>query len=85
MSDDEKSRLGEFRAQLESDDIDVVRGALDDYQSAQADTRRGVDNPYWPLANEVRFAARDLLRQPPSDRSHASALTVMLHLAEKEE
>ncbi|MFI6739100.1 HEAT repeat domain-containing protein [Nonomuraea sp. NPDC050451] len=85
MSDDEKSRLGEFSARLESDDADVVRGALDDYQSAQADTRWGVDNPYWPLANEVRFAARDLLRRPPSGGGHASALTVMWHLAEEED
>ncbi|KAB2349501.1 hypothetical protein [Actinomadura rudentiformis] len=85
MSDDEKSRLGEFSARLESDDIDVVREALDDYQSAQADTRWGVDNPYWPVANEVLFAARDLLGQPPSGRSHASALTAMLHLAEEED
>ncbi|WP_331767652.1 hypothetical protein [Embleya sp. NBC_00896] len=85
MSDDEKSRLGEFSARLESDDIDVVRGALDDYQSAQADTRWGVDNPYWPLDNEVLFAARDLLGQPPSGYSHASALTVMWHLAEEED
>ncbi|MFG2630323.1 HEAT repeat domain-containing protein [Streptomyces sp. NPDC048473] len=85
MSDDEKSGLGEFSARLESDDIDVVRGALDDYQSAQATTRWGVDNPYWPLADEVRFAARDLLRQLPSGHSHASALTVMWHLAEEED
>ncbi|GGW65235.1 hypothetical protein [Streptomyces xantholiticus] len=85
MSDDEKSRLGEFSARLKSDDIDVVCGALDDYQSAQADTRWGVDNPYWPLANEVRFAARDLLGQPPSGHSHASALTIMWHLAEEED
>ncbi|MFF1916292.1 hypothetical protein ACFVYE_32855 [Streptomyces sp. NPDC058239] len=85
MNDGEQSRLGEFSARLGSDDIDVVRGALDDYQSAQADTRWGVDNPYWPLANEVRFAARDLLGQSPSGRSHASALTVMWHLAEEED
>lgn len=85
MSDGEKSWLGEFSARLESDDIDVVRGALDDYQSAQADTRWGVDNPYWPLADEVRFAARDLLGQPPSSHSHASALTVLWHLAEEED
>ncbi|MFG3115497.1 hypothetical protein ACGF4C_13920 [Streptomyces sp. NPDC048197] len=85
MSDEEKSRLGEFSARLESDDIDVVRGALDDYQSAQAVTRWGGDNPYWPLDNEVRFAARDLLGRSPSGRSHASALTVMWHLAEEED
>ncbi|MGW0432823.1 hypothetical protein ACWDV4_09795 [Micromonospora sp. NPDC003197] len=85
MSDDVKSRLGEFSTRLESDDIDVVRGALDDYLQAQADTRWGVDNPYWLLDNEVRFAARDLLRQPPSGRSHAGALTVMWHLAEEED
>ncbi len=85
MSDDEKSRLGEFSTQLKSADIDVVRKALDDYQSAQADTRWGVDNPYWPLADEVRFAARDLLGQPPSGRSHTSALTVLWHLAEEED
>ncbi|MFE7112997.1 hypothetical protein ACFU98_41450 [Streptomyces sp. NPDC057575] len=83
MINDEKSGLGEFSARLESDDIDVVCGALDDYQSAQATTRWGVDNPYWPLANEVRFAARELLEQPSSGRSHASALTVMWHLAEE--
>ncbi len=85
MSDGERSRLGEFSARLESDDVDVVREALDDYQSAQADTRWGVDNPYWPLAGEVRFAARDLLAQPPSGRSHASALTALWHLAEAED
>ncbi|MEU9115997.1 hypothetical protein AB0D04_30580 [Streptomyces sp. NPDC048483] len=85
MSGDENSRLDEFSARLESDDIDVVREALDDYQSAQADTRWGVDNPYWPLANEVRFAARDLLGHPPSGHSHASALTVLWHLAEEED
>ncbi|AQW48370.1 HEAT repeat domain-containing protein [Streptomyces violaceusniger] len=85
MINDGNSRLGEFSARLESDDIDVVRKALDDYQSAQADTRWGVDNPYWPLANEVRFAARDLLGRPPSGRGHSSALTVMSHLAEEED
>ncbi|WP_331772203.1 hypothetical protein OG948_52615 (plasmid) [Embleya sp. NBC_00888] len=85
MTDDEQSRLGEFSARLESGDIDVVRRTLDDYQSAQADTRWGVDNPYWPLANEVRFAARDLLGQPPSGSSHVSALTVLWHLAEEED
>lgn len=84
VSNDEKSRLGDFSARLASDDVDVVRGALDDYQSAQADTRWGVDNPYWPLANEVRFAARELLGQP-SGSGHASALTVLWHLAEEED
>ncbi|HET6705690.1 hypothetical protein [Amycolatopsis sp.] len=79
------SRLGEFGARLDSDDVDVVRGALDDYQSAQADTRWGVDNPYWSLADEVRFAARNLLGRPPSGRSHASALTVLWHLAEADD
>ncbi|WP_405678308.1 hypothetical protein OG292_28985 [Streptomyces sp. NBC_01511] len=83
MSDDEKSRLGEFSARLESDDMDVVREALDDYQQAQADTRWGVDNPYWPLDNEVRFAARDLLGRPPSGNSHESALVALWHLAEE--
>ncbi|MGW1616956.1 hypothetical protein ACWCQZ_47825 [Streptomyces sp. NPDC002285] len=85
MSDDEKSGPGEFSARLESDDIDVVRGALDDYQSAQATTRWGVDNPYWSLADEVRFAARRLLGLPPSGGSHASALTILWHLAEEED
>ncbi|MFD5897905.1 hypothetical protein [Streptomyces sp. NPDC060366] len=85
MSDDEKSRLGEFSARLASDDIDIVREALDDYRSAQADTRWGVDNPYLPLADEVRFAARDLLGQPPSGHSHESALTMMWHLAEEQD
>ncbi|AXK31352.1 hypothetical protein DVA86_00520 [Streptomyces armeniacus] len=85
MSDDEKSGLGEFSARLGSDDIDVVREALDDYQSAQATTRWGVDNPYCPVAGEVLFAARDLLGQPPSGHSHESALTVMWHLAEAED
>lgn len=85
MSDDRNSRLGEFSARLESDDIDLVREALDEYQSAQADTRFGVDNPYWPLADEVRFAALDLLGRPPSGRSHMSALTVLWHLAEEED
>lgn len=85
MGDDERSRLGEFSSRLESDDIEVVRGALDDYRQAQADTRWGVDNPYWPLANEVRFAARDLVARPPSGGSHASALTVLWHLAEEED
>ncbi|MEU9125420.1 hypothetical protein AB0C96_37290 [Streptomyces sp. NPDC048506] len=85
MSDDEKSHHGEFGARLGSEDVDVVRGALDDYQSAQANTRWGVDNPYWPLADEVRFAARGLLARPPSGHSHASALTVMWHLAEEED
>jgi hypothetical protein len=82
MSDDEKSRLDKFSAQLEIDDSDVLRGALDDYRS---DTRWVVDSPYWPFANEVRLAARDLLRQLPSDRSHAGALTVMVHLAKEED
>ncbi|MFC5835389.1 hypothetical protein [Nonomuraea insulae] len=85
MSGDGKSRLGEFSARLESDEIDVVREALDEYQQAQADTRWGVDNPYWPLANEVRFAARALLGRPPSGSSHDSALTVMWHLAKEED
>jgi hypothetical protein len=85
VSNDEKSRLGDFGARLASDDVDVIRGALDDYQSAQADTRWGVDNPYSPLATEVRFAARDLLGQPPSGRSHGSALIVLWHLAEEED
>ena len=85
MSDDGTSHLGEFSARLASDDADVVRGALDDYQSAQADTRWGVGNPYWPAANEVRFAARDLLGRSPSGHSHASALTVLWHLAEADD
>ncbi|WP_432039534.1 hypothetical protein [Streptomyces cucumeris] len=81
MSDDRESRLREFGARLESDDIDVVRGALDDFQQAQADTRWGGDNPYRSLADEIRSTARDLLEQPPSGHSHASALTVLWHLA----
>jgi len=85
VGDDERSRLGEFSARLESDDIEVVRRGLDDYRQAQADTRWGVDNPYRPLDNEVRFAARDLLGRPSSGRSHASALTVLWHLAEEED
>ncbi|MBO8187544.1 hypothetical protein [Streptomyces spirodelae] len=44
-----------------------------------------MDNPYWPLDNEVRFAARRLLGQPPSGDSHASALTMLWHLAEEED
>ncbi|MDA3645452.1 hypothetical protein LZ318_18870 [Saccharopolyspora indica] len=86
MSDDgEKFRLGEFSARLKSDDIDVVCRALDDYQSAEADTRWGVDNPYRPLDDDVLFAARDLLRRPRSGHSHDSALTIMRHLAEAQD
>ncbi|MEV0612443.1 hypothetical protein AB0I81_03895 [Nonomuraea sp. NPDC050404] len=84
--DDGGSRLGTFSARLRSDDIDVVRAALDDYRDAQAHTRFGGDNPYWPLANEVLFAARDLLGRPQTPGAgggaHASALLVMMHLAE---
>ncbi|GCE02228.1 hypothetical protein [Embleya hyalina] len=85
MRDDESSRLDEFGVRLESDDVDVVRRALDDYQQAQADTRWGVDNPYRPLDDEVRSAARDLLGRPSSGGSHESALTVLWHLAEEED
>jgi len=81
----ERSRLGEFGARLESEDIDVVREALEDYQSAQADTRWGVDNPYRPLDGAVLAAARGLLGRPPSGRGHESALTVMRHLAEAQD
>jgi hypothetical protein len=85
MSTEEQSHLSEYRARLGSGDVDVVRRALDDSQSAQANTRWGVDNPYWPLDDAVRLAARNLLRQPNSGPAHASALTVMWHLAEEED
>lgn len=85
MSTDEQSYLSEYSARLGSGDVDVVRRALDDFQSARADTRWGVDNPYRPLDDEVRLAARNLLAQPLSGRAHASALTVMWHLAEEED
>ncbi|MEQ0565724.1 hypothetical protein ABJI51_42170 [Amycolatopsis sp. NEAU-NG30] len=77
--------MNEFAARLASDDVDVVREALDDFQAAQADTRWGVENRYQALADEVRRAARNLLGRPPSGRSHASALTALWHLAEAED
>ncbi|MEO3873473.1 hypothetical protein ABGB18_32075 [Nonomuraea sp. B12E4] len=91
--DDEQARLGAFSARLQSDDVHVVSRALESYQTAEAHTRFGGDNPYWPLAGEVLFAARDLLGMPPSPgdedipegRTHSSALTVMMHLAEAED
>ncbi len=85
MTDDEESQFGEFSARLDSGDIDMVREALDEYQSAQATTRWGVDNPYTSLADRVRVAALDLLGHPPSGHSHASALTVLWHLAEEDD
>ncbi|WP_436772471.1 HEAT repeat domain-containing protein [Yinghuangia sp. YIM S09857] len=85
MGDDEGSQLGRFGTQLASDDVDVVRLALDDFLQAQADTRWGVDNPYRPIAGDVRFAARDLLDLPPSGESHVSALRVLWHLADEED
>jgi hypothetical protein len=86
VSDEEQSHLSEYRARLDSDDIDVVCGALNDYQRAQADSRWGMDNPYWPLDNEVRLAASELLRHPASDGGHhESALTALWHLAEDED
>ncbi|MFV2175703.1 hypothetical protein ACFHW2_35060 [Actinomadura sp. LOL_016] len=83
MSDSGTSGLGEFGARLASDDPDVVREALDDYQSAQADTRWGVDNPYSPLDGEVLFAARDLLGRAATGDGRASALTLLWHLGEE--
>lgn len=85
MGDEERSHLGEFGARLASEDVDVVFEALDDYQSAQANTRWGVDNPYWPLDDAVLAAARRLLGQPPSDTSHESALTMLWHLGEEQD
>ncbi|WP_026411249.1 HEAT repeat domain-containing protein [Actinomadura oligospora] len=92
MSDgDEASYLGEFSERLHSDDIDVVCDALSDYQQAQADTRWGVDNRYWPLNNEVLFAARDLLDraavldEEQRRRALSWALTMVWHLGEDED
>lgn len=85
MTENEESVLGRFSARLASDDIDVVRGALDDYLQAQADTRWGAENPYLPLDAELRFAARDVLGLPASGHSHERALTVLWHLANEED
>lgn len=88
---DEASLLGKFSERLQSDDISVVCDALSEYQQAQANTRWGVDNPYWPLDNEVLFAARDILDRASTideeDRHRALswALTMVWHLGEEED
>ncbi|QKG19195.1 hypothetical protein [Actinomadura verrucosospora] len=88
---DEASFLGEFSQRLHSDDLDVVCDALSDYQQAQADTRWGVDNPYWPLSNEVLFVARDLLDRSSTldeenrHRALSWSLTMVWHLGEDED
>ncbi|EID56458.1 hypothetical protein [Saccharomonospora xinjiangensis] len=85
MGEGDRSRLCEFSARLRSDDPEVVLDALDDYLSAQAATRWGVDNPYTSLDSEVLFAARELLGRAPIGPGHVSALAVMWHLAEEED
>ncbi|MFG2004982.1 hypothetical protein ACGFNU_38140 [Spirillospora sp. NPDC048911] len=86
---DEAPFLGEFSQRLHSGDLGVVCDALSDYQQAQADTRWGVDNPYWPLNNEVLFVARDLLdrssRLDDENRHRALSwsLTMVWHLGEE--
>lgn len=82
----EDACLGEYSVRLDSDDLDVVCGALADYQRAQADARWGLDNPYTPLDDEVRFAARRVLGHAAADGGHyESALTALWHLAESED
>ncbi|MEV4116892.1 hypothetical protein [Nonomuraea sp. NPDC049695] len=92
MSDgDEASFLGEFSQRLHSGDLGVVCDALSDYQQAQANTRWGVDNPYWPLNNEVLFVARDLLDRSSTlddenrHRALSWSLTMVWHLGEDED
>jgi len=88
---DGASFLGEFSLRLHGGDLDVVCDALSDYQQAQADTRWGVDNPYWPLNNEVLFVARDLLDRSSTledenrHRALSWALTMVWHLGEDED
>ncbi|GAA2269270.1 hypothetical protein GCM10010402_26530 [Actinomadura luteofluorescens] len=88
---DEASFLGEFSQRLRSGDLGVVCDALSDYQQAQADTRWGVDNPYWPLNNEVLFVARDLLDRSSTlddenrHRALSWSLTAVWHLGEDED
>ncbi|GAB3958512.1 hypothetical protein GCM10029978_003590 [Actinoallomurus acanthiterrae] len=88
---DEASFLGEFSQRLHSGDLGVVCDALSDYQQAQADTRWGVDNPYWPLNNEVLFVARDLLDRSSTlddenrHRALSWSLTMVWHLGEDED
>ncbi|HEY1094032.1 MAG TPA: hypothetical protein VGE61_04980 [Glycomyces sp.] len=77
--------LEEFRARLASEDIALVRECLDEYQTAQATTRWGVDNPYEPLADEVRRAALRLLGTDRSERERSIALTMLWHLGEAED
>lgn len=84
MSTQEQA-LSEFRTRLASDDIAVVRECLDDYQTAQANTRWGVENPYEPLADDVRRAARRLLGPDRSGRERSIALTMLWHLGEAED
>lgn len=92
MSDgDETSFLGEFSQRLHNGDLSVVCDALSNYQQAQANTRWGVDNPYWPLNNEVLFVARDLLDLSSTlddeNRSEAlsCSLTAVWHLGGDED
>lgn len=88
---DETSFLGEFSERLHSGDLAVVCDALSDYQQAQANTRWGADNPYWPLNNEVLFVARDLLDRSSTlagenrHRALSWSLTMVWHLGEDED
>jgi len=77
--------IEEFRARLAGEDIALVRECLDEYQTAQATTRWGVDNPYEPLADEVRRAALRLLGPDRSERERSIALTMLWHLGEAED
>ncbi|MBN6053566.1 hypothetical protein JYK22_16615, partial [Nonomuraea sp. RK-328] len=74
-----------FGILLHSENTAAVCKALDEYQHEEALTRFGGDNPLEPFANEVLFAARDLLSRPAEPRTHASALNVMRNLAEHED
>jgi hypothetical protein len=85
MGTGEQAHLDGFRARLESDDLGVVRECLDDYQTAQANTRWGVENPYEPLADEVHGAARRLLGPDRSGRERSIALTMLWHLGEADD
>jgi hypothetical protein len=81
-----------FLALLRSGHPPAVAIALDHYQHADALTRHGPESPYKAHADEVHQRARDLLQQPPFPTTpaagvgkgarHASALTVLVNIAE---
>lgn len=86
------SALEAFRVLMNSDDVAAAGIALDQYQSAEAGSRWGIENPFASEASTVLRRARDLLEQDPVRQgefgarvrgaNHASALVAMTNLAE---